>query len=222
LRYVAFLRGINVGGHKPLKMADLRMGFEGLGFQNVRTVLASGNVVFDAAAVGAAPDGAGASFADGAPPSAGATNELAALRASIEAGLNRVFGYPVGVAVRRVADLERLVASDPFKGVAITPESRLYVTFFAHPVENGTRISPERRESDLRIVRVTPGEVLSAITLSQRWGTTQLMAHLEKEFGPGVTTRNWNTVVKIVGGLQPLAPPGSMVEKRSLPGIRSL
>jgi uncharacterized protein (DUF1697 family) len=138
--------------------------------------------------VGAAPDGAGA------------PEELAALGAHIEAGLNQVFGYPIAVAVRRVADIERLVASDPFKGVATTPESRLYVTFFAHPVENGTRISPERRESGLGIVRVTPGEVLSAITLSPGWGTTELMAFLEKEFGPGVTTRNWNTVLRIVGG----------------------
>jgi uncharacterized protein (DUF1697 family) len=188
LTYVAFLRGINVGGHKPLNMADVRAALERMGFQNVRTVLASGNVLFDAADLGAAPDGAGV------------PKELSALGARIEAGLNQVFGYPISVAVRRVADLERLVASDPFKGVAITPESRLYVTFFAHPVENGTRISPDKRESDLEIVRVTPGEVLSAITLSPGWGTTQLMAHLEKVFGPGVTTRNWNTVIRIVGG----------------------
>jgi uncharacterized protein (DUF1697 family) len=186
--YAAFLRGINVGGHKPLKMADLRAAVEGMGFQNVRTVLASGNVVFDAAAVGAVPEGAGA------------PKELAALGARIEAGLNQVFGYPVAVAVRRMADLERLIATDPFAGVAITPETRLNITFLARPVENGTRISPDQRESDLEIVRVTPGEVLSAITLSPGWGTTELMAFLEKEFGPGVTTRNWNTVLRIVGG----------------------
>jgi uncharacterized protein (DUF1697 family) len=186
--YVAFLRGINVGGRKPLKMVALRAAFEGMGFQKVRTVLASGNVVFDAAAVGAAADGAGA------------TDERAVLGARIESGLNQAFGYPGAVAVRRVADLERQVAADPFAGVAITPESRLYITFLAQPVENGTRISPERRESGLGIVRVTPGEVLSAITLSPGWGTTELMAFLEKEFGPGVTTRNWNTVTKIVGG----------------------
>jgi uncharacterized protein (DUF1697 family) len=170
--YVAFLRGINVGGRKPLKMVALRAAFEGMGFQKVRTVLASGNVVFDAAAVGAAADGAGA------------TDERAVLGARIESGLNQAFGYPVAVAMRRVADLERVVATDPFAGVAITPETRLYITFLAQPVENGTRISHERRESDLRIVRVTPGEVLSAITLSPGWGTTQLMA----------------TVTKIVGG----------------------
>ena len=46
--YVAFLRGINVGGNKMVKMEDLRKTFESLGYTNVRTVLQSGNVIFDA------------------------------------------------------------------------------------------------------------------------------------------------------------------------------
>ena len=185
MRYVAFLRGVNVGGHRPLKMPGLRAAFEGMGFRNVRTVLAGGNVVFDP----------------------GGQEEPAALGARIEVDLNLVFGYPIAVAVRRVADLERLIASDPFRGVALTPETRLYVTFLAHPVKNGNRARPDRRESDLKIVQVAPGEVLSAITLSPGRSTTELMAFLEKEFGPGVTTRNWNTVTKIAGG-----PPGSPPE----------
>lgn len=45
--YVAFLRGINVGGHAVIRMSELQRAFEGLGFENVRTVLASGNVIFD-------------------------------------------------------------------------------------------------------------------------------------------------------------------------------
>ena len=46
-QYVAFLRGINVGGHVLIKMADLKKAFEMMGFENVRTILASGNVVFE-------------------------------------------------------------------------------------------------------------------------------------------------------------------------------
>jgi uncharacterized protein (DUF1697 family) len=46
-QYAAFLRGINVGGRKPVKMEDLRKAFAALGFQNVKTMLASGNVLFD-------------------------------------------------------------------------------------------------------------------------------------------------------------------------------
>ena len=47
LKYIAFLRGINVGGHKPIKMEALAKAFASLGFQNVKTVLASGNVLFE-------------------------------------------------------------------------------------------------------------------------------------------------------------------------------
>jgi len=110
-----------------------------------------------------------------------------------------VFGYPVDVVVRRAADLQRLVASDPFRRVAITPDTRLYVTFLSRPVENRTGISPGKQDAELELVQITPGEVLSAITLSPGWGTRDLMAFLEKEFGPGVTTRNWNTITKIGG-----------------------
>ena len=185
MRHVAFLRGINVGGHKPLKMADVRTAFEGMGFEDVRTVQASGNVIFEA----------------------GGEGDADSVAARIEAQLERVFGYSIGVAVRPLADLERLVASDRFRGVAVTPETRLYVTFLSHPAKNGTRIGPDssfdRRHDtaggNVRLVDVTAGEVLTAITLSPRWGSTELMAWVEKEFGTDMTTRNWNTIVKIVG-----------------------
>lgn len=47
-QYLAFLRGINVGGNAIIKMADLKKAFEQMGFKNVRTLLASGNVIFEA------------------------------------------------------------------------------------------------------------------------------------------------------------------------------
>jgi uncharacterized protein (DUF1697 family) len=186
MRYVAFLRGVNVGGHKPLRMADLRAAFEGMGFEGVRTVQASGNVVFEA----------------GGEESAGAVAER------IEIGLEKVLGYPIGLAVRALTDIERLVASDPFGRVAVTPETRLYVTFLSHPAKNGTGIRPDKGSdrgpdaagANARLVDVTAGEILTAITLSPRWGSTELMAWVEKEFGTDVTTRNWNTIVKIAGG----------------------
>ncbi len=181
MRYAAFLRGVNVGGHKPLRMVDLRAAFELMGFRHVKTVLASGNVVFDGG---------------GRHPEEG---DLAELTARIESDLGRVFGYPISVVLRRVADLQRLVASDPFEDVATTPDTRLYITFLSHPVRSGTRARPGKPEADLRLIQITPGEVLSAITLSPGWGTSELMAFLEKEFGPGVTTRNWNTIARIGG-----------------------
>ena len=151
MRYVAFLRGINVGGHRPLKMADVRAAFEGLGFGGVVTVQASGNVVFEAGADGGADS----------------------LAARIAGELRRAFGYPIGVVIRPLADLERLVGSHPFKGIAVGPDTRLYVTFLSHPAKNGTRIRPEAASGSLQLVEVTAGEILTAITLSPKWGTTE-------------------------------------------------
>ena len=172
-RYVAFLRGINVGGHRPVKMADLAAAVARMGFEHVRTVQASGNVVFDSA--GADPD---------------------AVAARVEAGLRETLGYSVGVLVRRATDLQALVDSDPFSAVSVTPATRLYVTFLSRPVKSRTEIRPN---DNVQVVDITEGEVLTAIELSAGWGTTELMTWLEKEFGGGLTTRNWNTIARIVG-----------------------
>jgi uncharacterized protein (DUF1697 family) len=185
MRYAAFLRGINVGGHKALTMDALRATFQGVGFENVRTIQASGNVVFDAG---------------GEDVRAGTDAEIDSLAARIGDGLEQSFGYRIGVIVRRLADLERLVASDPFQGVAVSPETRLYATFLSRPVKNGTEIRAEN--VSVHVVRVTEGEVLTAITLSPGWGTTKLMGWLEKLLGKDLTTRNWKTVLKIVGAQQ--------------------
>jgi uncharacterized protein (DUF1697 family) len=160
-----------------------------MGFQDVRTVLASGNVAFVAGAE-----------EDTDAPAVGIEGDADALAARIEGELRRTFGYPIGVVVRPLADLERLVASAPFTGIAIGPETRLYVTFLSRPANNGTGICPETVDGNLQLVKVAAQEVLTAIRLSPNWGTTELMAYLEKQFGPGVTTRNWNTIVKVVAG----------------------
>ncbi len=199
MRFAAFLRGINVGGHKVVKMADLQAAFEVMGFENVRTIQASGNVVFDAR---------GGVGAETGLTVASATDQDAVLAGRIEDGLEEALGYPVGVAVRRLEDLERLVESRPFEGVPITPDTRLYVTFLLQPADNGTEVGPEEdsrrakpaQPPELRVAQVTDGEVLTAISLSPRWGTTDLMDWLEEGYGPGITTRNWNTIAKLVGG----------------------
>jgi uncharacterized protein (DUF1697 family) len=203
MRYVAFLRGINVGGRKAVKMADLKVAFENLGYTDVQTVQASGNVVF------AAADVAPAVAAPGGSP-AGGPADVDSLADRIEIGLRQAFGYSIGVVVRSLDHLERLVASDPFKGVAMTPETRLYVTFLTGPGRSGTEIDPKTLDpgsamipaaarGGLRVVRIAPEEVLTAITLAPGWGTTELMAWLEKGLGRDVTTRNWNTVRRITG-----------------------
>jgi uncharacterized protein (DUF1697 family) len=88
-RYVALLRGVNVGGIN-IKMADLAEVFRGLGLRSVKTVLASGNVLFDADA------------------------DASALKPRIEAGLRERFGYEAWVHVLAIDDIRRIVDAFPF------------------------------------------------------------------------------------------------------------
>ncbi len=108
MRYVAFLRGINVGGNKKVPMADLRSCLEKAGFKNVKTLLNSGNVAFDASAA-----------------------DDKDIRTIIE----KQFGFSVDTLVRTQDSLKKIVAEYPFKGVKVADGVTLYVTFFRHKPE---------------------------------------------------------------------------------------
>ena len=163
--YVAFLRGINVGGKNLLAMSDLKKAFEDLGFKNVTTLLASGNVLFQAA-------------------------NAKDLRTKIEKKLKTITGKDINVLLRTRDDLTAL--GDPFKGIKVTPETRLYVTFLSEKPKGNVRDAPPA----FRIVKKTNTEICSVLTLGKEGRTVDLMATLEKDLGKNITTRNWNTVVK--------------------------
>jgi len=188
MKYVAFLRGINVGGHKPLKMDALRTAFESLSFQDVTTVLASGNVLFESRSAG--------------------TSTLAK---KIERRLATIFKHDIGVIVRTLAEIQSLADAKPFKRIKVTPRTGLYVTFLPEglvinagfDVYSGA-ITPKNASKTrlpvFEIVRVSDGEVCSAVTRSADGQTTDFMAVIEKLFGRKVTTRNWNTIARILSG----------------------
>jgi len=175
IRYVAFLRGINVGGSKTLKMEDMKKAFASLGFQNVKTVIASGNVLFES----------------------GPAN-IPGLTIMIANGLKARFGLDIGVIIRTVEDVERLVRSDPFKGITVTPQTRLYVTFLPAKPRGRSNTALKSSSEAFKIVHVSDTEIFSVLTLSPQLGTTDLMNSFARQFGPKITTRNWNTIVKIV------------------------
>jgi uncharacterized protein (DUF1697 family) len=92
--YIALLRAVNVGGTGKLPMADLRAMCESAGFQDVRTYIASGNVVLRSASI------------------------AAQVKASLEASLMRYAGKPVGVLVRTGAEMAAVLAANPFPKAA--------------------------------------------------------------------------------------------------------
>src|SRR3954465_8740479 len=91
MTHVAFLRAINVGGRAVVKMIDLKAAFERAGCRNVRTFIASGNVLFDAPA-----------------------SLPAALKTRIAAELLKLFGNAPGVCYRTLAEIDALIAAEPF------------------------------------------------------------------------------------------------------------
>jgi uncharacterized protein (DUF1697 family) len=92
--YVALLRGINVGGQRKVPMAELRAVAEALGLTRVRTLIASGNLVFEGE--GTCPE----------------------LEAKLEAAVERHFGFPVDIMVRTAAQWAGYIAANPFPAEA--------------------------------------------------------------------------------------------------------
>lgn len=173
-KYAAFLRGINVGG-VTVKMDKLKKTFEAIGFTNVKTLLASGNVLFMAPAA-----------------------SESTLVNKIETKLETAFGREIGVLVRKVEALQRLAEDNPFAGIKVTPQTRLYVTFLSEKPKSSLKIPYESPDKGFKIIRANAGEVCTVLTLSPTAGTVDLMSFLEKEFGRKVTTRSWNTIEKIL------------------------
>lgn len=171
--YVALLRGINVGGHKKVPMAELKKAFEKAGFTHVRTLLNTGNVVFESTAAN--------------------SDELLK---TISAMLEATFTFSIPVILRPLSEIREIISANPFKEINVTPQTRLYVTFLADPPKNSIAIPYTSPDASFKILSILNDTVFSVLDLSKTQ-TVDTMRILEKESGKNITTRNWNTVVKI-------------------------
>ncbi len=176
-KFVALLRGINVGGNKIVKMDDLKKWFAALGFKSLKTILNSGNVLFESA-----------------------DDDEDVLAKKIAKKLQDELGHKVGVQVRSIEEIQKLADRDPFKKIKVTPETRLYITFLPEKPKSKLKIPYTSPEKDFRILEVTSREICSVVDLNLGRGTVEAMSILEKEFGKNITTRNWNTVGRILKG----------------------
>jgi uncharacterized protein (DUF1697 family) len=170
LRHVALLRAINVGGH-VVKMDRLRALFEELGFGDVKTLIASGNVVFHG----------GRAAAD-------------ALERRIERHLEQALGYPVATFVRSTADLASVVAHDPFDGAETV--GTLYLGFLKSPLDRAgaQRLAALQNEVDRLHAR---GRELYWHCRTRISESPIGMAKLERAIGGPTTFRNVSTVRKL-------------------------
>jgi uncharacterized protein (DUF1697 family) len=171
--YVALLRGINVGGHKKVPMADLKKLLSTMGYSDVQTLLNSGNVVFRCKST---PTGQ--------------------LEKTLETAIEKHFGFRVPVILRSGDDFKQLVDSEPFAGTEVTKNTRLYLSFLKNEAKEIPTLPLETEDGDFRILDYTNATVISVLDLSKT-KTVDGMKSLENIFGKDITTRNWNTVEKI-------------------------
>jgi uncharacterized protein (DUF1697 family) len=169
--YIALLRGVNVGGNF-LKMERLRELCAELGFQNIRTYVQSGNVVFEAA-----------------PSSAQCLKHLQAKLA----GQSRL---AVAVVLRSATDLRRILAGNPFlKRRGIDP-SKLHVTFLGSAASKTASQLLGAIDAGDDEFRIAKKEIY--LHCPDGYGQTKLSnTRIEKLLLVTATTRNWNTVNKL-------------------------
>ncbi|HET8522388.1 MAG TPA: DUF1697 domain-containing protein [Thermomicrobiales bacterium] len=175
IRYVAFLRGINLGKRR-VKMETLAAIFTDAGFAGVRTVIASGNVLFGSD-----------------------QEDMPALATMIEAVLTDSLGYEVKTVVRTVADLQTLVARDPFAGIDPN-EAKCDVVFLAQPPADLPALPAHFPDEHFAVLEVDGATVfMIRHRRPDGRGFGSDANSVDRLFGRGATVRTWNTVVKIAG-----------------------
>jgi uncharacterized protein (DUF1697 family) len=166
-RYAALLRGVMPTN---VKMPALKAAFEAAGFTEVRTVLASGNVVFTARSA-----------------------SEAALERKAEAAMHERLGRAFPALVRSVDDLRALVATDPYAEFGVDPRAKRIVTFLRAKPASRVKLPIELHGA--RILCVKGREVFGAYLPTPKGPV--FMVLIEKAFGKDVTTRTWDTVLKV-------------------------
>jgi len=168
--FISLLRGINVSGQKLVKMDRLRKSFEELGFEQVRTYIQSGNVVFEAP-----------------------KSDPAKLSKTIEGKILGDFGFEVSVVTLTAQEMGEAIKKNPFLKEKKIDAARLYVTFFSEsPRASALKTlraldaGPDRLHHDGKAVY---------LHCPNGYGRSKLSNNLlEKALAIKATTRNWQTV----------------------------
>jgi uncharacterized protein (DUF1697 family) len=172
MRYIAFLRAINIGGH-VVTMAELKKHFESMGFKSVETFIASGNVVFDAP-----------------------KQNVARLEKKIGDELKRKLGYGVATFVRTEEEVAAIAAHELFSPEAMARTRVVNVAFTSSELTDEHRTRLKSFEDELSDFVAQGREIYwrCNVTQSESNFNTQ---KFEKMLGIAATWRNINTVRRL-------------------------
>lgn len=174
IRYVALLRGINVGGRNLIKMEDLSRLFTRCGLSNVTTYIQSGNVIFESM-----------------------ETNVTELAETIEKKLYKTLGQKVSVLLRTVSDLEKMVRRNPFKRVKPGDDVMLFVTFLAAEPNRKPKLPLIAASENLEAFQIKDRAVFIIARRRKNGWFGFPNNFIEKELGVSATTRNWTTVNKL-------------------------
>jgi uncharacterized protein (DUF1697 family) len=173
MRYVAFLRALNVGGRHVVKMDRLKTLFEDAGFKNVETFIASGNVIFDAG-----------------------SKKPEAIARAIEKQLHDALGHEVHAFVRTCAELKGIEAHKPFAAKAIESSLAFNVAFLAAPLDAKARKALMALATQLDDFHVN-GREIYWLSRARQSESVISNAVFEKTLGCRSTVRGINTIRKM-------------------------
>lgn len=178
IKYVAFLRAINVGGKNLIKMGELKKIFESLGFKNVVAHIQSGNVMFESS-----------------------TGDENILIKKIEDQLHKNLSDDVLVFIRTFGQLKSIVDDDSFQKLKFKVPTKLYISFLKNELKQIPKLPYLSAKKDVEIIRIKNREIYCITPeIKGRYGFPNLF--IENEFGIKSTTRNWNTITKVTDLVQ--------------------
>jgi len=172
MRYIALLRGINVGGNTMIKMSELKAAFENLGFENVVSYVNSGNLAFDTKKT--------------------AESKLAS---KIEQAVEKIIDKQVLVMVRERSSINGVLEHNPFEGEYET-HKQMHVLFLKDPVPRDKQKEILSLATDHERIAIR-GREIYALLLGGMAESLLGRGLLEKKLKMPMTARNWRTVEKL-------------------------
>ncbi|MCF6136534.1 DUF1697 domain-containing protein [Pseudalkalibacillus berkeleyi] len=171
--YIALLRGINVGGHKKVKMDRLKEIFSSIGFEQVRTYIQSGNVIFETRPL-----------------------ETSELIQQIESQLKEALEFEVPVIVKTAEEWKTAIGANPFDVDLLKEDEKLHVSFLAEKPSTEAVEKLLSVESDIDDFQIE-GKTAYIVCRKGYKKTVFSNTFIEKKLKVAATTRNWNSVMKI-------------------------
>ncbi len=171
--YIALLRGINVGGHKKIIMADLRNHLSQWGFQDVQTYIQSGNIIFNSKAT-----------------------EVEELSRRIKAGIFNAYGFEIAVWVGERTDFIRIAGQNPYKNTGEAGQ-KVYFIFLTHPPDSNLANKLQLVEFDTEEFTITKDCIF--LHCKNGYGKAKCTnSFFEAGLKVKTTARNFRTVNKLI------------------------